>query len=242
MAKEVDPAALRRLLEVQENDSAIARLNHRKVTLPEAARLAEVSDALAELEADLEIARKQLGEINRESDRLEGEMKILDQKIEREEKRLFSGAVSNPKELSALQAEIAMLKRKRGELEDALLEVMVQRDDAAATEERLEEERRSASSEVDSLREQVSTLTGDIERELAEHSSERERLVADIPDDLLALYDSLRHSKNGVGAAALRGDTCEGCHTTLPAREVERLRSEGGLQRCDNCRRILVVL
>jgi predicted nucleic acid-binding Zn-ribbon protein len=57
----------------------------------------------------------------------------------------------------------------------------------------------------------------------------------------LSLYDSIRASKNGVGAAALVGGTCQGCHTQLPAREVERMRAEGGLQRCDNCRRILVV-
>src|ERR671910_737101 len=89
--------------------------------LPEAARLAEVTSQLEEFDADLEIARKQLEEITREQNRLEGEIELLGQKTGREEGRLFSGAVSNPKELSALQAEVAGLQRRSGALEDELL-------------------------------------------------------------------------------------------------------------------------
>jgi predicted nucleic acid-binding Zn-ribbon protein len=62
-----------------------------------------------------------------------------------------------------------------------------------------------------------------------------------LPQELVALYEKIRAAKGGVGAAALEQGTCQGCHTKLPAREVERLRAEGGLQRCENCRRILVV-
>src|SRR5918996_1011853 len=115
---DVDDAALQRLLKLQEADSAIARLQEKKASLPEAARLAEVTDMLAELTADVEIATKQRDELAREQDRLEGEGEILGQKIAREEGRMFSGSVSNPKELSALQAEVASLKKKGAGLED----------------------------------------------------------------------------------------------------------------------------
>ncbi len=241
MVTEVDAAALQRLLEVQNHDSAIARLDHRKSILPEAQRLGEISTQLAELEADLEIAGKQLEELRREQDRMEGEIQILDQKTQREESRLFSGGVSNPKELSALQAEVAMLKKKRGELDDTLLEVMVQKDEASATEARLRSEQEQASKERDALSRVVADLTSGIDRELEEHRQERAVVAAAVGDDLLATYERIRAQKGGVGAAALRGGTCEGCHTQLPAREVEEIKSQGGLHRCDNCRRILVV-
>ena len=207
----------------------------------EAARLNDVRSHLAELEADSEIAGKQLEEITREHQRLEGETGILDQKISREEQRLFSGGVSNPKELSALQAEVAMLKRKKSDLEDGLLEVMVQKDDAASTLESLESERSELSAEAESLREAVGKLTGEIDSELESHRSKRTEVAGSIPGDLLSLYERVRASKGGVGAAALVGGTCQGCHTKLPAKEAERLRSERGLQRCENCGRILVV-
>lgn len=236
-----EPEVLNRLLDLQDEDTAIKRLEERKASLPESARLAEVRANLEELTSDLEIATKQSDEIAREYGRLEGEIELLDQKTGREEQRMYAGTVANPKELSALQAEVASLKKKKSALEDELLEVMEQREQATATTERITKERDSASSEVEDLTKTVAALTTDIDADLATHSQKRSEIAATLPGDLLELYDKLRIQKAGVGAAALRNGMCEGCHTKLPAKEAERIRSEGGLQRCDNCRRILVV-
>ena len=236
-----DDPTLRRLLDLQAEDSAIARLQERKAALPEAQRLAEVTDLLAELEADLDIARKQNDEIGREQSRLEGQIELIDQKLAREEQRMMSGKVANPKELSSLQAEVESLKRKRGGEEDQLLEVMVQKDSALATVDKLDSEREQAQREHDELSAAVARLTGEIEVETTEHEAKRTAIAASLPDDLVQLYEKVRATKNGVGAAAMVGGTCQGCHTQLPAVEAERMRKERGLQRCDNCRRLLVV-
>jgi len=237
----VDATALRQLLDLQSEDTAIKRLEERKASLPEAQRLSEVNAQLAELTADLEIAQKQNDEVARAQDKLEGEIGIIDEKIAREEQRLFGGAVSNPKELGALQAEVAMLKRNRAEAEDSLLEVMVQREDATATLERLRGERDEATRRAEQLTATVKQLTTEIDTQLEAHSAKRQAASTPLPADLLELYEKLRATKNGVGAAALESGTCQGCHTKLPNKEVERIKTEGGLQRCENCRRILVV-
>lgn len=241
MLTDVDAAALTRLLDLQDEDSTLRRLETRKSSLPEAQRLAEITDQLAELAADLAIATKQSTELTTEQSRIEGEMGLIDDKVAREEQRLFSGAVSNPKELSALQAEIGMLKRRRAALEDELLEVMVQSETATETRERLEAEHSELESAARELRAAVDELTGDLDAQLAEHSARREAIAAELPADLLELYDKVRAQKGGVGAARLENGTCQGCHTKLPAKEVEHLRAAGGVQRCDNCRRILIV-
>lgn len=123
-----------------------------------------------------------------------------------------------------------------------MLEVMVQRETADATVDKLEAERVQASSDEEELVAAVGRLTGDIETELKEHEAKRQEASGAIPDDLLTLYEKIRSTKHGVGAAALQVGTCSGCHTKLPAIEAERIRKERGLQRCDNCRRILVVV
>ena len=241
MPTDVDPTSLQRLLDLQTEDSAIDRLEHQRASLPEAARLAEVRDQIAEFDSDLEIARKQLDEIQREVSKLEGEIELIDQKIAREEQRMFSGSVSNPKELSALQAEVESLKRKKSGIEDSLLEAMEARDQASGTVESGTTERATAAAEADRLSAQVAELTTDIEAQLQDHRAKRTEIAPSIAGEVLTLYEKLREQKHGVGAAALVAGTCQGCHTKLPAKEVERLRAEGGLQRCDNCRRILVI-
>lgn len=238
---DVDASSLHQLLALQTEDTALKRLQDRRGSLPEAARLVEVQDALAELTADLEIATKQHDEVAREQDKLEGEIGIAEEKISREEQRLFGGAVSNPKELGALQAEVAMLKRKKSELEDQLLEVMVQKEDASATLERLRGEQADLSSTADNLTKRVAELIAEMDADIAGHEAKRTAAVTPIPAELLDLYEKIRAQKAGVGVAALEAGTCQGCHTKLPNKEVERIRAEGGLQRCENCRRILVV-
>jgi predicted nucleic acid-binding Zn-ribbon protein len=241
MARAVDADTLRRLLDLQADDSAIRLLEHRRATLPETRRLADLDEQLAELDADMEIAAAQSADVEREQARLQGEIELLEQKIAREEKRLFSGAVSNPKELTSLQAEVASLRARRAGQEDALLEVMVNAEQAGETLEKLRAERTTLAAEAAELGAQAEVHTSRIASELAEHAGRAEALRQGIPEDILALYDTIRASRNGVGAAALVGGTCQGCHTKLPARDAERMRAEGGLQRCDNCRRILVV-
>ena len=238
---DVDAATLDRLLDLQAEDSAIRRLQDRKSSLPEAARLREVTDRLSELTADYEIARRQLDDIAREQARLEGEMEVLEEKIAREEQRMYSGSVANPKELSSLQSEVEMLKRKKAEGEDLLLEVMVNRESAGSTAESLSTERSEAEREAEELQAAVEHLTREIDEELAGHTARRAEVTGSIPAALLRTYDGIRESRGGVGAAELVGGTCQGCHTKLPQVEVERVTREGGLQRCDNCRRILVV-
>ena len=241
MPNEVTSAALRRLLDLQSEDTAIKQLETRRASLPEAQRLDELNDALAELEADLAIATKQSGEIAREQSRLEGEIQLLDGKIAREEERMFSGSVANPKELSALQSEVESRKRRRSQHEDALLDVMVQGEAATEMAERLGAERDESSARAIELGATVGALNDDIDAELSRHRAERESVLPDVPASVLQIYDRLREQKGGIGAAALVGGTCEGCHTKISNVEVERLRAATGLQRCENCRRILVV-
>jgi predicted nucleic acid-binding Zn-ribbon protein len=241
MSSQVDQVSLQRLLDLQAEDTSIRRLTDQRGSLPEATKLAELTETLSELTSDVAIARKNAEEITRDHARIEGEIGLAAQKIEREEKRLFSGAVSNPKELGSLQAEVAMLKRKTSEMEDALLEVMVQKDDATSTLTSLEAEQATISAETETLRAKLEVITADIDNKLTQHQASRAAIAAELPEELLATYDKVREAKSGVGAAALVDGTCQGCHTKLPGKELTRLKAEGGLQRCDNCRRILVV-
>ena len=118
MPTDVEPAVLTRLLDLQAEDTAIRRLTERRASLPEAARLDELNLQLAERNSEIEIATNKTTEICREQARLEGEIALIDQMIGREEQRNYSGNVSNPKELSALQAEVASLKKKKSGIQD----------------------------------------------------------------------------------------------------------------------------
>ncbi len=80
----------------------------------------------------------------------------------------------------------------------------------------------------------------DAEAERVHH--ERARVVADIPADLLVLYDKLRADSGGMGAAPLHRGRCQGCQLTLTPADLGRIRGlpADEVVRCEECRRILV--
>src|SRR5918992_3856195 len=100
-----DAAALERLLQLQSEDSALDRGRRRLAQLPEKTNLDKLEAELNELSSDHAVAERNRDEVGRAQDRLESEISSLEQKLQREQERLYSGQVSNPRELAGLQAE-----------------------------------------------------------------------------------------------------------------------------------------
>ena len=231
---------MERILELQEVDSTIVRLTHRREQLEAGEELSVARKAMEEAESRLGELRLALDAVGRESTKLEHEIETIDAKVAAEDKRMYDGSVANAKELEALQHEIANLKERRARAEDDLLEQMVQRED-------LETRATTADGELASVRASVETVAGDAVRELREIEEElgrqrmsRENLSGDLDEELLDLYEDLRRQKKGIGAAAIVDGVCQACHEKLSAMELDRLKHADGVKRCEYCRRIVV--
>ena len=230
------------LLRVQEHDTAADQLRHRRRTLPELGQLAAVEEELSRLEATLDQARARAAEAERAQRRLEDELSLVEAKVAELDAKLYSGAVTVPRELQAMQAEGEALRRRRAALEDEVLEAMEVRDPLEAEVAALERRRGELDGEGSRLRAAVAEAQALIDRDLEAEVDARTTAAAAVPPDLTALYDQLRARLGGVAAAPLVNGRCGGCHLALPATEVDRLRREppDALVRCDQCSRILV--
>ena len=234
--------ALLSLLELQRVDSAIARLEARLGHLPEQAALEALEARLSELDEEIRRRRVALDEVATRQRRLDFEVDSLSQKIAGEVERLYSGKIGSPKELSDLSREVEALKRRRVVLEDNDLEVMEEREGAEKELNALLDERAGIVREIEEARVRRDTASGDVGSQLSAAHTERQRWAPRIDPGLLHVYDEIRTARGGIGAAAMVDGVCQGCHMRLPAQEAERVRSAEGLIRCDECRRILVVL
>lgn len=230
------------LLRVQEHDTAIDRLLHRRATLPELAELTRIEDELVGLERDLADVGGRREEVLTRQRRLEAELAAVEAKIAEIEARLYSGAVTIPRELQAMQAEVESLKRRRSSLEDDVLEAMTEREPLDEEVARLETGRAERDQQAGGLRAAAAEAEVAIDAELAREREARAAAASGVPADLTRLYDDLRRKLGGVGAARLVNGRCSGCHLTLPATELDRIRREPpeALIRCDQCGRVLV--
>ena len=62
------------------------------------------------------------------------------------------------------------------------------------------------------------------------------------PTDLMGEYERLREQLDGIAVAELRSGQCLGCHLSLSAVEVDRIKREpaDAVVHCGECGRILV--
>jgi predicted nucleic acid-binding Zn-ribbon protein len=230
-----------RLIELQEIDMAIDRLESRRRDL-------EGGDEVAQGRRGAEAAEERLGELRlaldsvvREQTRLESEADSLERKIDAEQRRLYDGSVANPKELEAIQHEVANLRQRKGRVEDDILSQMERREDMEGRLPTLEaelQEARDRAAEIESGSQREFT---DVSVGLDSRRGERNALVPFFDEELLELYEDLRASKKGIGAARLLDGVCQGCHQKLSALELDRIKRSEGIRRCEYCRRILVL-
>jgi predicted nucleic acid-binding Zn-ribbon protein len=211
-------------------------------------RMSEIQTNLGESEA-LRLAHQALTRAQEEHQRwvirardLELEIGSLSDEAAAKEKRLYSGRVTNPKELSDLQGKLASLKRRRETLEDDLLEAMVYGEEA---ETRLEECRAGLNdvetgwqAEQTALREEWAGL----EERLTEAQGERERLRHSILPEDLARYDQVRARHGSIAVAILRDGVCGFCAVAPSSIKMKAIRSGRKLSQCGNCGRILLYL
>jgi uncharacterized protein len=233
---------LKRLLDLQRVDTAIDRLEQRKADLPEQRALDELTVQLAEVRVGHDTLKVQLDEIARDQSRLEGEVQMIDDKIKHESERLYGGDITSPKELASIQAELDALRRRKNHLEDQDLEVMERREAVEKEMAELDARLSDLQQKADEATNARDTAAVEIETELASNAEARTGILPDLPPDLLETYEDMRPKKGGVAAAALEGNVCRGCGVALSPVAMDAIKraGPGELQRCENCRRILV--
>lgn len=235
-------AAQRRLVDLQELDSTLDRLAHRRRTLPEIARAAELTDRLTKLRDEVVAAETSQSDLQREQRKADSDVDQVRTRAVRDQQRLDSGAVASPKELENLQSEIVSLQKRQADLEEVDLDVMERLEEAGSRVAELAAEQDTTASELRTVEAARDEAFQQMDAEREQVAAERAGVAAGVPEDLRTLYEKLRQQFGGIGAAVLDGNRCGGCHLALNPAELARVRgaADDEVVRCDECRRIII--
>jgi len=235
------PEEQERLITLQTLDTLLTQLAHKAKTLPVIAAL-EIVTISHNSTRDLVIAAEtEKADIKHELTKSEVDVEQVVARIDKDEKRMASGTAS-PKELEQMQHELASLNKRRSELEEIELEVMVRVDG-------IDDRIKSLSAERDQLKAKINELETRKTNELAEISTagasaqkQRVDIVSKISAELIELYEKIRKSADGIGSARLIEGKCDGCHLSINAVELSKIKATpiDEVVRCEECRRILV--
>lgn len=224
------------LYDLQQYDTEI---QDKKQQLGEVLRAQKETAAIIEARQRVEALDTALHTTRARHKDLALELGSVNDKASRSEKRLYSGDVKNPKELSDLQHEIESLARRRDTLEtevlEALMAVETEESERRAAQARLDELMAEWQGSLDGLKAQQQALAV----RLVQLGQLRERKAANVTPAMLQTYTRLAQQKGGTAVARLQNGKCLGCRVTVPADRI-RDAEKGNVVYCDSCGRILV--
>ena len=235
------PSDQRSILDIARFDQQATSLRHKAANLPELAELASTTNK-SNNARDLRIAAEtELSDVKRELLRAEGDVEQIVMRITRDEARLISGSAS-PKELEQLQHEVGTLGTRRAELEEVELEIMMRVDAINERIASLKSEEAELAAVIADLEIRKENAMATINNDLDAITKDRSQTLESIDKALVDLYDKVRESTGGAGAAALVAGACTGCNLSINAVELKRVAEigEDEVVRCEECRCILV--
>ncbi|OFW57477.1 MAG: hypothetical protein A2V52_06735 [Actinobacteria bacterium RBG_19FT_COMBO_54_7] len=231
---------LETLFRIQELDIRIHASSESEENHPLKAVLERLEEEKQTNREELEKLGNSLDEAKAKQSKQESETQRMDEKLRKEEEKLYGGTVGNPKELRGLQAEVRAIKKQKDALETEILEGMERLDETTAVANDLEAKVEDLQAEIDGKRNTLNEELAEIRHELERLGEEKQGLRSEVSEDLIELYDELIKSKHSLAVVRVVEGVCTGCRVELPGMEYDRFLKSDGVFRCSNCRRILI--
>ncbi len=224
------------LYRLQQIDLQIARnekqLSALRAQLTEPETLSTTKEALTSLRQQLRHSETELTDAELTTQGLEAKIKQI-------ESALYSGRVTNPKEIASQQANVLSMKKHLSALEDRQLDLMMQYEQLEGQEQELQHTLKTEESRWHQILSQLLAEIEQVEQVLAKLQSDRQALVDSIATADLQLYEHLRARKGGIAVARLEDHRCSVCGISVPESIQQAVMYGGDLAYCGSCGRIL---
>lgn len=210
-----------KLLDVLAIDTEVIMTN-RRIREAESARIGLDTDSeYLRLVRDAESAEDRVEDALRECEHLESDIAVAKARIARDRER--EEATNEPHELTDLEAEIFSLEVRIERLEDAELEALERRDEWIAARDAVVAERDTFHSVRDAKDSELKADIAAAHDRLDALSRQRDALVAEIPTDLIDLYERQRE-RYGVGASFLQRGITSASGVQLSPSQLDEIR------------------
>lgn len=227
-------------LALQDIDTALDVISHKRPRLPEVIAHQEATAALAALRAQMAAAQQRIDAAQAAIEAAEHAAADLTKKRTRLEAQLKT--VIAPREAEALMHEIETINGHRGELDDQELTALEEQADGEAALLSLSDLVPVQEDLVAATKAELDTVYAAVDAQVADLGQQRADLVEGLGAEASALYERVRKQFGGVGVARLEGSHCSGCHMDLSPRELDIVKAVPAdtLAECPQCGRIIV--
>lgn len=224
------------LYQLQQIDLELDRLTTEQQALSNSL---QGNATLQKARAEHTSAQQQLRASQQAQKEAEWTLEDLSRRLSTHEQRLYSGTVSNPKELASLQQEAQRLRGQQSRQEDRVLEVIETTEALQETAQRKATALQQAEETWQKENAAMILHREQLEGRKQETQAKRTTFASGIEAALLSRYEAIRRTKQGRAVSKVEQSSCQWCRVILTPSELQRVRINSELQTCSNCGRIL---
>lgn len=230
---------LENLLKLEENKDLLDKLNSQLYHLlngmnikAEEAKYENLFDKLTKMEEALNSGKTKLKKSDYSLKEYELKLKELDND-------LYSGTVTNEKQLKHLTDERDRIKNLLEELETEVLENMETISTIEVEVNSIKKKVILFKEEIDLKKKQIRDNIIKLEKAKIQLNDNITSIEKTIDDNLIDSYNKIRANK-GSGVVMITGGICAGCHIMVPSYQVEDIKRDKIIH-CESCNRILYI-
>lgn len=233
------PEVQAKLLDLRDIDTEVIVVRRQVSELSAERAALESDDAYHRLVRDAENAADRVDDVTREKEHVEADIDVARARIIRDKDRETTS--SDPKELVSLEAEINSLERRIDMLEELQADIVSRWTALTAELASLNAERDSFHASREDNQRRIESEISTKNHRIDVVGQDRARLVAEIPSELVELYERQRE-RYGVGASLLtRGlTTASGVQLTPYQLDVVKKADPFDVLMCPDSNAILI--
>jgi len=225
------------LIKLQALDTEIYTLNNKKEAMPQEIKLLEA--AFEEKKLTLTNLEKTSLDLQKEKKDRELELGSKEEGIKKLQGQLYS--LKTNKEYSTMLQQIDDAKADVSVAEDKILQALEQIDKIKID---VEKEKQRLAGEENVLKAEKAKVQAEIkviDDRLAQLEAQRKQVSPGIDQKILAQYDRILASRNGLAIVTVRGNSCGGCNMFVPPQVINLIKMYDHIITCEMCNRILYI-
>jgi predicted nucleic acid-binding Zn-ribbon protein len=227
---------LNALIELQEIDLKLDRLNEERGDLPDIVN--ELTQKIQNDEETLKNYESTLKELKIEEKKIELDLDSTRLQLKKYEEQLYQ--VKTNKEYDAIANETESTKKSINESENRLLEIVELMENLDSSISELKKSRQATLKELKENKEDLQAKINESSEEENILAQEKNIVKKSLNKQYLTTYNRIRGAKNGVAVAHCNGGICSGCFSFIPPQKVVEIKNMKNIFTCESCGRILV--
>ena len=225
------------LVELQGLDTQIFKHERDLEDMPE--NLRKLDEAFKTKMTLLKALEDNLKTLQMKRKEREGDLETKEGSIKKLQTQLYQ--LKTNKEYTTMQGEIARIKADNSLIEEEIIKIFDQIDSENQKIAKEKEFLKGEEAKLNEEKKRVEGETGRIKFEVDTLKNQRAALVEKVDKSILAKYERILKSKDGLAVVSVAGGSCQGCFRILPPQVIHEINMKKDLIFCGNCARILYI-